>query len=66
VLGSRYELVDRYSSVFDWAAGLVVAALVGWLVVRRIRRGRRSRRTGSVEASDGESDGVPDGVADRR
>jgi membrane protein DedA with SNARE-associated domain len=63
VLGSRYELVDRYSSVLDWAAGLVVAALVGWLVVRRIRRGRR---TGSVEASDGESDGVPDGVADRR
>ena len=40
VLGSRYELVDRYSSVLDWVVGAVVAVLVGWLVVRRVRRGR--------------------------
>ena len=38
VLGSRYELVDRYSSVLDWVVGLVVAGLVVWLVVRRVRR----------------------------
>jgi membrane protein DedA with SNARE-associated domain len=40
VLGSRYELVDRYSSVLDWVVGLVVAGLVVWLVVRRVRRAR--------------------------
>lgn len=40
VLGSRYELVDRYSSVLDWVVGVVVVALVAWLVVRRVRRTR--------------------------
>jgi hypothetical protein len=39
VLGSRYELVDQYSSVLDWVVRGAVVALVGWLVVRRIRRG---------------------------
>jgi membrane protein DedA with SNARE-associated domain len=39
VLGSRYELVDQYSSVLDWVVRGAVVALVGWLVLRRIRRG---------------------------
>lgn len=39
VLGSRYELVDRYSAVLDGVVYAGVAALVGWLVVRRVRRG---------------------------
>lgn len=43
VLGSRYELVDRYSSVLDWVVGTAVVVLVGWLVVRRVRRTRRGR-----------------------
>ena len=40
LLGSRYELVDRYSSVLDWVVVVVVVALVVWLVVRRARRHR--------------------------
>src|SRR4051812_43390510 len=38
VLGSRYELVDRYSSLLDWVVVLLVAAVVAGLVVRRVRR----------------------------
>jgi membrane protein DedA with SNARE-associated domain len=40
VLGSRYELVDQYSSVLDWVVRVAVVGLLGWLVVRRLRRGR--------------------------
>jgi membrane protein DedA with SNARE-associated domain len=40
MLGSRYELVDRYSSVLDWVAVAVAVAVVAWLVVRRVRRDR--------------------------
>ena len=43
VLGSRYELVDRYSSVLDVVVVVAVAALLAGLVVRRVRRGRRDR-----------------------
>ncbi|GAA2492224.1 DedA family protein [Terrabacter carboxydivorans] len=39
VLGSRYELVDQYSSVLDWVVRGAAVALVVWLVVRRVRRG---------------------------
>ncbi len=39
VLGARYQLVDEYSWVLDWAVGITVAVVVGWLVVRRLRRG---------------------------
>jgi membrane protein DedA with SNARE-associated domain len=38
VLGARYELVYQYSWVLDWAVVVTMVALVGWLVVRRIRR----------------------------
>lgn len=43
LLGSRYELVDQYSSVLDWVVRIAVVALLGWLVVRRVRRGREAR-----------------------
>jgi len=43
LLGSRYELVDKYSSVLDWVVGVALAALVVWLMVRRVRRGREAR-----------------------
>ncbi|MBC9823571.1 DedA family protein [Terrabacter sp. MAHUQ-38] len=43
LLGSRYELVDRYSSVLDVVVVTAVAALVAWLVARRVRRGRADR-----------------------
>ncbi|GAA2746702.1 DedA family protein [Terrabacter aerolatus] len=43
LLGSRYELVDQYSSVLDWVVRGAVLALLGWLVVRRVRRGREAR-----------------------
>jgi membrane protein DedA with SNARE-associated domain len=45
LLGTQYELIDKYSSVLDY---LVIAALAGvvvWLGIRRIRRRRRDRAT---------------------
>lgn len=40
-LGSQYELVERYSSWLNYAVYAALAALVIWLVVRRIRKNRR-------------------------
>jgi len=40
LLGSQYEVVDRYSGLLDWAVVAVVGGVIGWLVVRRVRRGR--------------------------
>jgi len=40
LLGSQYEVVDRYSGLLDWAVVAVVVGVIGWLVVRRVRRGR--------------------------
>jgi membrane protein DedA with SNARE-associated domain len=37
-LGSQYELIDRYSSYVNYALYAVIAALILWLVVRRLRR----------------------------
>lgn len=45
LLGSRYEVVDRYSSVLDVVVVTAVVALVGWLVLRRMRRGRAAPTT---------------------
>lgn len=42
-LGSQYELIDRYSSVLDYVVIAVVVAVIGWLVVRRIRRARAAQ-----------------------
>lgn len=39
-LGTQYELVDRYSPVLDWAVITVLAGVVVWLIVRRVRRNR--------------------------
>nr|WP_294693371.1 DedA family protein [uncultured Friedmanniella sp.] len=46
-LGSRYATVERYSNVLNYLVWAVVVLLVGWLVVRRVRRRRdgvRGRR----------------------
>ncbi|GAA5028538.1 DedA family protein [Terrabacter aeriphilus] len=62
VLGSRYELVDRYSGVLDKVVIGVVVVLLAALVVRRVRRGRADRSTSSAtEAGPGtaSSDEVP-------
>ena len=40
LLGSQYELVDRYSPILDWVVIVALIAVVGWLIVRRIRRVR--------------------------
>jgi membrane protein DedA with SNARE-associated domain len=40
LLGTQYTLIDRYSSVLDIAIWGALAAVLGWLVVRRIRRAR--------------------------
>lgn len=48
-LGSQYELIDQYSAVLDYIVIAVVVGIVVWLVVRRIRRGRRGARATSQE-----------------
>ena len=48
VLGARYELVGEYSSWLNGAVWIGAAALVGWLVVRRVRRRRRPAAEGSA------------------
>ncbi|AXH35193.1 DedA family protein [Humibacter sp. BT305] len=42
-LGTQYELIDRYSQWLDIAVYTAIGAVIVWLVVRRIRRGRRER-----------------------
>ena len=39
-LGSQYALVDRYSRFLNYAVYAVLALLLGWLVVRSLRRRR--------------------------
>ena len=41
-LGTRYSTVERYADVLNYLIYAVLALLVGWLVVRRVRRGRAS------------------------
>lgn len=43
-LGSQYELIDRYAGVLDWIVIAVLAGVVIWLVIRRIRRSRNRSR----------------------
>jgi membrane protein DedA with SNARE-associated domain len=43
LLGSQYELVDRYSGVVDILIYAAIAVALVWLVVRRLRRSRRSQ-----------------------
>ncbi|WP_207457165.1 DedA family protein [Herbiconiux sp. SYSU D00978] len=43
LLGSQYELVDQYSQVLDYVVIAAVVGVVGWLVVRRLRRRREER-----------------------
>ena len=71
VLGSRYELVEQYSSVLDVVVVVAVAAVVAWLVVRRVRRGRADRAASQVSsrarerATDRAADRATDRAADR-
>jgi membrane protein DedA with SNARE-associated domain len=39
-LGTQYELIEKYSDYLNYAVYAAIAAVVGWLVIRRIRRGR--------------------------
>jgi len=43
LLGTQYELIDKYSWILDIVVYAAIAAVIGWLVVRRIRRGRRAK-----------------------
>lgn len=45
-LGTQYALVERYSHVLDYVVYAALAVLVGWLVVRAVRR----RRAAASEA----------------
>ena len=48
-LGSRYGTVQRYADVLNYLVWAVVVLLIGWLVVRRLRRGRDSVRQRAQE-----------------
>ena len=39
-LGTQYQLVERYSSVLNYLVYAALAAVVVWLVARRVRRRR--------------------------
>ena len=41
-LGSSYGTVERYADVLNYLVYAALALLLGWLVVRRVRRGRTS------------------------
>ena len=41
-LGTQYEQVSRYSRFLNYAVYAVLAGLVVWLIIRRVRRRRRS------------------------
>lgn len=40
LLGTQYQLVDRYSTVLNWLLWALVAIGIGWLVWRRVRKRR--------------------------
>ena len=46
-LGTQYALVERYSHVLDYVVYAALAALLGWLVVRRVRRGAAGESSSS-------------------
>jgi membrane protein DedA with SNARE-associated domain len=39
-LGTQYELIDKYSWLLDLVIYAAIAALLAWLIIRRIRRAR--------------------------
>jgi membrane protein DedA with SNARE-associated domain len=39
-LGTQYHLVDQYSQYFDIVIYVALGALIGWLILRRVRRRR--------------------------
>lgn len=47
LLGRNYEVVEQYSRLLNYAVYVAIAAVIGWLIIRRVRRGRRAKRTGS-------------------
>lgn len=44
LLGTQYELVDRYSNLANYLVYTAIVVFVAWLVVRRIRQRRAGRR----------------------
>ncbi len=49
-LGEQYALVARYAHVIDYVVYAVLAGLVVWLIVRRVRRRRSERAAGDAAA----------------
>jgi membrane protein DedA with SNARE-associated domain len=39
-LGTQYEIIEKYSDYLNYAVYAAIVAVVGWLVIRRIRRRR--------------------------
>jgi membrane protein DedA with SNARE-associated domain len=57
-LGSQYARVEQYSQFLNYAVWAAVVALVGWLVVRSIRR---RRAAGAEDRDPAASDRAPAG-----
>lgn len=45
LLGRNYEVVEQYSRLLNYAVYAAIAAVIGWLIIRRVRRNRRATRT---------------------
>jgi membrane protein DedA with SNARE-associated domain len=41
-LGTQYELIEKYSDYLNYIVYAAIAGVVAWLVIRRIRRGRKT------------------------
>jgi membrane protein DedA with SNARE-associated domain len=41
-LGTQYELIEKYSDYLNYIVYAAIAGVVAWLVIRRIRRSRRT------------------------
>jgi len=44
LLGQQYHLVDQYSQFLNYAVYAALAAFIGWLVIRRVRKRKESAR----------------------
>lgn len=43
LLGTQYELINQYSRILNYAVYAALAALLAWLIIRNIRRRKRTR-----------------------
>jgi membrane protein DedA with SNARE-associated domain len=57
LLGENWHIVEQYAEIFQTIVIIVVAVLVVWFVVSRVRDLRRGRTTGSGTAPEPSPEG---------